>query len=155
MDWVQWIVAGTALYGAVLATAQQVSKRRATSPRIVVRTSNGFPVFGRTVGDPSILVEAANKGQVSVVVSSFGLRLPDGGTAVLLHSLTPSVLPTELRPGQGHTVCGPMHDLALTLAERGMTGQVKLVGFCRTQVDDEYRSKPFTFDVDEWSRSAA
>ncbi len=155
MDVVQWIVAGTALYGAVLATINHLSTKRASRPRVVVRTTTGFPVCGADIGEPSIMVEAANNGHVPVVASSFGLRLPNGDSVWLGHSWTLTGLPAPVLPGRSHMVAEPMKALALSLAHHGHTGRLRLIGFCKTEVGDEHRSKPFTFDVDDWLRSVA
>lgn len=139
--------------GVMLGIMSYRDKHRARRPAITVRVYNGFHTYGPDISDLRLFIEAANTGEKPVTLSSWGFKLPDGRTVVLMEPFTNVTFPHELLPGKNCSVAADVKDLARSLAQEGFGGKVKLIGFYRDQLDNEYRSPtPFNLDLIEWAK---
>jgi hypothetical protein len=124
-------------------------------PRIRVTASPGFLSQGAMTSPAMLILKAANPGHVPVTLTSFpSLQLPDDKQLILTEAQGDFNFPHTLAPGTACQVWREMKQVARELSNSGYTGQVKIVGEFKDAVGNSYRSKPFTFDVDGWTRNA-
>ncbi len=147
------VVAAVAVFGAVLSTLNFRAQRSHRLAGIKLKVSNGFPVYGPRLGDLQLQLDAINTGDRSVVISSFGFKLPDGDKRLYLIDPTfksVQALPHELPPHRNCLVGEDMRIIASNLAREGYLGTVRLVGFCTDQEGNEFLGQPWDFNVNEW-----
>lgn len=113
--------------------------RRERATRVVVKVSNALPMYGphNKPGEWSFEIEALNKSDHPVRVTSVGFELPDGRTLVQVERPFPSALPCDIRP----------HDSAMTLFEveqleaQGMDTFGEIIGFVNTSDGSRFASE--------------
>jgi len=150
-DWTHYI----AIYGALLATAvavyNGVSEWRARRPNVKVKVSLGLLTFPAGPSDAMIIIEASNPGHKAVTLSSVGFLLPTIGKVFIPGARGDVTLPCELSPESGCRVWIEARECTTRLRQMGLSGEVRIIGFYYDQVGRTYKSKPFKFDVDEWT----
>lgn len=150
MTWPAIVAAVAAVLTALTAMWRLFLRNR---PRVRVRTHLGAVAStDRSENRVALVVSASNKGPRAITVSVMGFLLPDGRELVFLRPFGNVSFPYELRPEKSCTIWPEIGQLASSLESQGFSGQVKLVGFCRDQVDRVYRSKAWKFDVVEWKK---
>jgi hypothetical protein len=114
--------------------------RRERQTRVQVKVTNALPTYGpeNRPGEWCFQVEAINRSDHPIRVTSVGFGLGEGNTVVQLQHPFPSALPHEIRP----------HDSGFTLFEvneleaRGMDTYGEIVGFVDTSDGNRFRSAP-------------
>lgn len=150
MDWTDLLTLAIASWGAVLATWTAVADRRHKRRQLKVRMSNGFPYYMGGIGDVILIVEAANSGARPVTVASLVITLPDKQQLILDPRISGLTLPHTLAEGQSCSAWIEARNAAITLARNGYSGRIRLRGVARDATGEIYRSKPFSFGIDEW-----
>jgi hypothetical protein len=119
----------------------------------------------------SAVLAATNPGHKTVLLQSAGLLLPNGQTVVYIRarpiwygnvtwsngpppSLDPPEdnhsLPYHLPEGEHHLLLNSANAVAESIRREGLSGQVQLRGFYLSALGTMYKSKPLTFDTEEW-----
>ena len=81
------------------------------------------------------MIEAANVGQVDVVISMFGVSLPGKSGQLVFPGIRPTVdLPKRLTPGQSATFAVPKALVVDGLQEHGYHGKVKIRPYVSDQL---------------------
>ena len=149
MDWVVWITALVALYGAALSTYTLISSRLDKRRRIKVELSKRFLPADVDALTPMVLfIRVSNPGHVPVTLQRPGIQLPNKRTWDPIFQPSDVHFPYELFPGQACTVWTPLVVFANQLKGEGLSGEVKLVGFCRDAMGTTHKGKCWEFNVD-------
>lgn len=146
------ITAAVAVYGAVLATLNYRQSRADKRRRLAVRLSWGFLTYGPGMGtqlsDQKCLITISNPGHAPATLRS--VHISGGRMSIPVPpECGEKRLPHEIPPGQGCTFWVGAADMARALASKGLKGKIKLRGVAADGTDEQFFSKPFTFDVDE------
>ena len=152
-----------AVYGAILSTILAIlevyrfrAEQREREPRIRVEIARGFMRQGDAVGPDLIFLDAANAGDKNVTLSFPALLLPDGKylmTPIPRGDESNVTFPCELLPGRSCSTWREAGNLARSLRKNGYSGRIEIVGEYRDAVGNSYKSKPFNFDIDYWSKN--
>jgi len=148
MNWTEVAIGVIALYGAILATAIALARRRECRTEIKVKVSSGFLTFADRLSDPMIIVEASNVGHRPVTLSAPFLVLPDGKSMVLLNVGSDVDYPHELVPGRNCRIWIEAESVAEELRRAGFSGKVMLVGAFRDQSGCEWKGRPYRVEID-------
>lgn len=150
------VVACVAVYGAALSTLNFREQRRNRRPAIKVTVAHGYFTYpvGPPLGALLLQLSAANIGERSVMLSSFGFKMPDGRSLAILEPKGVDRFPLELLPRRSCMIAEEVRGIAESLARAGYVGNVELVGFYRDQVGTEYVAEPWQFDVKAGLREA-
>ena len=151
MDWVVLITALVALYGAALSTYTLISSRLDKRRRIKVELSKGFLPTDVDPPKTMLFIQVSNPGHITVTIQPPGIQLPGGGTRVFRNPNSDVGFPHDLDPGKACTVWTPLAVLAKQFKEKGFSGKVELVGFCRDAVGTTHKGKRWEFNVDTQS----
>lgn len=160
-DIIQIIIAGIALYGAVISTYTLYSRR----PKVRVQTSTSF------IGEPGVgitsplflTMTAMNHGEKTVTLGYVGLNLPYKSLYHALFRRREKLklqfahpdelgcrLPYTLIPGSSFDYSQSFHNIAVSLLKSGYSGIIRVNAYYKDQVGNTYRTKKFSFDIDEW-----
>lgn len=140
-----------ALYGAALSTYTASVQRRDKKRRVDVTLSYGLVGIS---GVPGVLMEGKNSGERPVHISFGGISLPNGMVIALPASRFVQGMPHDLLDGKSLTAFASAEELAGHLREQGYTGDVVIVGVLRSALGVEYKSDPFTVNVELLQRRA-
>lgn len=152
MDIGGWLIAGTAVYAAVLSTYQEIVRQREKRPNLRVVTALGTNMGQSELG-PQIWIAVYNHNRRPVTISAFGFIIPpDKREHYMLNPPKPgsTPLPVDIPPEGNVAFFTEPAWIAGVLKDNGLSGQVSLVGFCRTALNKQYRSKPLTLDTEQW-----
>ena len=152
MDWPSIVTALVAVYGAIASTYSLLIRHMEKATRIRVDIKLGFVSFpsGHT-SEPMLFLSAANSGGKRVTLASQGFLLPQKrGRLISANPFRSVDFPHELAPGKSCEIWLAARGIAEQLRANGFSGSVKLVGFYRDQVGNEYTSKPYKFETDRW-----
>jgi hypothetical protein len=150
------LTATVAVYGAVLSTLNYRHARTEKARKLKVRLSGGFLTFGPGMGTSlsnyQCLIDVSNPGHTPVIVRS--VCLSDGKLTVIVPAENSEArrLPHELQPGQGCNFWIEAKDVAEGLAERGLSGTIKLWAVVRDGTGGEFQSDRIDFNVDDLRR---
>ena len=142
-----------ASYGAILSTYSIWSKRQEHKREVKVTLSFGFIKMG-TVSPPMLILSALNTGSKTVTLNSMGLILPE---KKYLHFTHPEniyvTFPHDLLEGKNVMVWITNKELAHDLKQEGYSGTIRLKGFYRDAIGNEYKSKTINFDIEQTSNA--
>lgn len=146
MEWTNWITAFFALYGAILSTHNLISSRRDKRRRVKVEFSMGL--WGGAPETTMLFLEVSNPGHIAATIQPPGIQLPKrGGTIVFPDPRSDVQFPHDLLPGKKCTVMVPLEKLKNQLKEKGFSGKVNLVGFCKDVVGTIHKGKSLKLDL--------
>lgn len=141
-----------AIYGAVLGTYNLYLRIQEKIPKVEVSLSLGFVGTPGVWTSPNLLSLTANNiGPTVVNLASAGLILPDNRkmTYVQPDEYTGGTLPARKSPGESLTISREYDNIKRQLREQGFSGEVKLKGFFRDQVGNEYQGKEIRIPLDD------
>jgi len=119
--------------------------------RLEITMRLGFMGQGASTSEILLYLEAANVGDRPVSISSLpSLLLPDEMQLVLIEAGKLVSFPYVVSPGQRCEVWQAAEGIARSLDEQGYAGEIDIVGRFKDDVGNEYKSKRFRFDIDEW-----
>lgn len=151
MDWTNIIIAVVAVYGAVISTYTLITQQKKDRPNLNVKVKWGLiPFTNGDVSEPQLFIEALNRGHTNITLSGQGFILPDNKTIVDPIPKSNVKFPHELKAGKGCSIWMDVIETAYKLKSNGYSGKIDLIGFYRDQIDITYKSKPFSFNIDEW-----
>lgn len=114
-DIAAWVGAGT----GTMALIWQAATWRRSKHDVKVNVSNAFPVYGSSLGDHWVKVEAVNTGSDAVTITGWGVGMGQGGSAVSVDQLPESTrLPHRLEGGGNAPFYMPAVDLRRQHHER-------------------------------------
>ena len=133
-----------------MSTYNLVVKYMEGRPSIKVEIQLGFLSYPLGQASEAMLfLSAANRGEKIINMSSQGFRIPNGCQLISAVPLSNVNFPYELLPRRRCQIWMETRKIAEQLKSAGFYGVVKLVGFYRDEVGDEYRSKAYKFNVDD------
>lgn len=146
------VTALVAVYGAGLSTWTFYHNRARTRIRLNIEIAMGFlPVMGSGLGPTNLILEVSNPGHRAVTVQPPSILLPDGRQVVFMNPNSEVEFPFELREGKNCHSWTPLRDLAIQIGDAGLSGTVDLVASVKDLVGNEFKSKKWPLDVDDWS----
>ena len=149
-DLAAFITALVALAGLGLSIYNFILARRDRLPRLRVKLQNGFLTADRSLSDLMLIIEVANPATTRVTVTSVGIVF-NTHLAVWPGRLPGTVaIPFDLDPGKNASFWTPLRNFAHSLYEEGYRRKVRLRARVSSAVGDEFTSRPFTLDLDEW-----
>lgn len=145
-----------AIYGAVLASWQQIRHYVEKKPRIHVRVSPGVMKIYSAL-EKIVALEAQNRGSIGVTFSSPpAFLLPKRNDSlqrkIIIRDPLDASFPCDLLPRKKVTVSMRACKLVQSLKEEGYSGTVSLTGLFVDDLDNSYTSKPFDFNIDFWGK---
>ncbi len=140
----QWIVtAAIAVYGALLSSYNAFVARRQNTRQITVTVNHGFLPTGPELGDPMLLIGAANLGHRAVTLVSVGLLLPDKQQLVLTSPEGTVQLPHHLTEGTSCKHWIPAAEIKRQLSSSRFSGTVMVRGFYLDALGKRHLSELF------------
>jgi hypothetical protein len=146
------VSAVAALVSLLVAAYFGWMQAHASDPKVVVTATTAFPTAGPAIGPPFYLVTVANRGMVTVTVTSVGFELAQNGeTLVSMDSRDPSgtpSIPRRLEPGMATSVVFDLAELGRVQREKGISRP-----FASTATGDRYRGRKVRGDkLASWAR---
>jgi hypothetical protein len=116
--------------------------------RLDVTLQTTMFTYGPDLGPRMVQVEASNPGDRSIRLVAAGIRLPNKKSLNIIAQLGDAVtFPYDLPEGRSCSVYIPYDELNLQLQSEGYTGRVKLRGFYRNDLGDEYLGPTWSFSA--------
>lgn len=146
------VVTGIAALAAVLTLLYKYIENK---PNVRVDLSGGvfspndYPTPFKPKGT-LLVMQASNRGNKSVTLSSPCIELPDKNKVLCPTALSDHSLPCLLSPETSCTAWVAGKDVALLLAEQGYEGKVKIRCLWKSEVGRTYKSKKRTLNIDEY-----
>jgi len=149
-----------AIYGAALSTilgaielyrfhVEQQEKK----PRVKVTLTTGLISQGNQVSPAILTLTAANVGRIPVTLTSIPSLYVSRDRKVILTEAERDVeFPHELLPGKSCNYWRDIKQLARELKRHGYSGRLKIIGEFGDALDNKYKSKPFSFDIEDWTK---
>ena len=154
MEWTNVVTAMVAVYGAILSSYTFIQQMKKDRPGLKVKVKWGMLTYQNgNVSDPMIFVNALNQGHTSLTLSGQGLELPNKETMVMPIPKGNVRFPHELDPGKSCQIWFEVKEVAELMKSKGYLGYTQVVGFYTDEVDRQFKSKPFKFNIDEFSNS--
>ena len=95
-----------------------------------------------------LFIEVSNPGQIAATIQAPGIQLPRrGGSIVFPRPRSDVQFPHDLLPGKKCTIMVPLAKLKNQLREKGFSGKVNLVGFCKDVVGTTHKGKRLKLDL--------
>jgi hypothetical protein len=155
MKWTEILTALVAVYGAVLATINLISRLRDNKARVRVKISTGFLEYGYgPLSEFMVFLEAANNGLKAVTLNSPFIRLPDGKQLIIRTIQSNVSFPYELVPGKSCRTWLEVNQLYRTLKSNHYRGKIKICAVYRDQLDTCYISKPIKLNTETLDNSS-
>ncbi len=147
------LTAVVALAGLILSVYNFYVNRKDKSPRLLAKLTNGFLTYGPELSDVMVFLEVSNPGEKAVKISAVELIWKKNKLVFVAGINGSTKVPFDLQPGDKATFWTPIQEVARTLRKQGGSGKESIKACFRTAVDQEFISKAFVIDVDEWTKS--
>lgn len=147
------LTALVAVVGLILSIYNFYVDRRDKMPRLDAKISNGFLTSGPEIGDLMLLLEIANPGEKVVKITAVEIKLKKHKLVFIRGIRGTERIPFELPPGNSATFWTPLKEVAFRLKEEGHRGRESIRACFRTAIGNEFISKKFAVDIDEWAKS--
>jgi len=136
------------IIGTIAGIVWKVHKWYEKRKKIKAEISYGFPTYGNSVGESSVLVTAKNIGGKTTTLTSAGFLLPRDDKLILMSPKNMTRLPHKLNPNESFVVFETVQKLKEQLEDNGYEDEIKIRGFFRDEIGEEYKSDEFTFEID-------
>ncbi len=146
------LVLGVAGFG--FGVYQYADKKKSQKIKLRVKFESGVLTYhSGNLSEPMLFIKAANIGDRSVTLNAphINVKHSDGGSLFTEYGAY-QTLPYTLESGDSLVVWYEIKPIAKALKRHGLAGKVKLGGYYTSQVGDEFKAKPYTLDVDDWSK---
>src|SRR5713226_8278612 len=124
IDWITFVTAGVAVYGAILSTYSAFSKW--VEDKRLLRIGIRYGIYPE---NPKVFISAVNTGKRPVVLSEKWILLPNKEKADYeeIQYIADEYLPLTLTEGGSCEFWTPARNLGANLKSRGLSGTTKLV----------------------------
>lgn len=146
-----WLVAAGTLAFTIYT---HFDRKKSQKVKLKVTFQNGMLTFhSGDLSDAMLFIKAANIGNKAVTINTphINVKHSDGGSLFTEFGAYQR-LPYVLEPGDSVVAWHEIKPIAKALKGHGLSGKIKLEGYFTSQVGDEYKAKPYTLDVDDWSK---
>jgi hypothetical protein len=151
IDWFEAVTAIVAVLGLLLSIYNFYAERKDKKRQVEVRLVVG--ILGRETGTPtppSLIIGVTNTGFRTVHITLAGIILPNKERVSLVVGPDAAMsYPQELTEGESRTFLMPLREVSELLRKHGLSGKVKLRGFCTDTLQKEYTSKLLRFNMEE------
>ena len=148
VDWLTFVTAGVAVYGAILSThnAYAIWRESRRTVKVGIR-------WGIYPDRPKVFLSAVNIGKRLVYLYGFWFSLSGKKIEGIIYQTNVDGMDTPFQLSEGRmferwTAARP---LARHLSKSGHSGTVKLVAYFQDHVGDLYRSKPLRFKIEDYN----
>jgi hypothetical protein len=141
-----------AVGGLCLSIYKLYLERRDKRTLLRSKISFGFPANKTNTldwNDVYLSLEVLNPSEKLVRVSQAEI-LYGKERILIIHSLGTHQLPFELPSGQSASIFVPANEFAMLLKAKGYRGEVKIRANFRDAIGNNYQSKKFAIDVNNW-----
>ena len=139
-----------AIIGVIVSIYSVWNARQQNKREVKVSLRYGALLLARPL--PRVILSAKNTGNKTVTLSSMGLILPrkENNYFIPHHPDTMGLVtfPHDLKDGKNCDVYLEPKNLAEELRLEGFSGKIKVKGFYRDAIGRKYKSKSFTFNID-------
>lgn len=146
MNIYQIIITLAAIWGAGLSTYIAIRSFKKEKPQIRVNLSYGSFVNGSRE-TPVFFLAAANIGNHTVTLSSYGISLPSKESLFFLGPDGLQKFPYELLPGREFSIQIKKSSIINNLKSQSSKGIIKISGFYIDDVHNYYTSKSLKFQI--------
>ncbi len=136
------------IVGTIFGIRNVLKNRR---PMLKVTLNNGMVTSGPHTSDIMFMFHVANIGEKPIIVSAIELVWRDQ-PLIIPHISGERILPTKLMPQEGVNFWHSLRNVAYVFLENGVTGIANVKARVRDAVGNEYLSKEFPLNIDEWTK---
>lgn len=146
-----WLVAAGTLFFTIYT---HFDRKKSLRIKLKVTFQNGMLTFPNgDLSEAMLIIKAANIGNKAVTINTPSINVKhSSGGSLFTQFGSYQRLPYLLEPGDSVVVWHEIKPIAKALKGHGLTGKIKLEGYFVSQVGEEYKAKPYTLDVDDWSK---
>lgn len=151
---IQIVIGFAALYGLIVSSYNLSINLRKSRYRVKVTLKRGYVVTQSSIendrnSENTLLLKAQNIGYRMVTLNSMGYKIPRiKRDLAILNPRSNVQFPFELKEGKDCIVWSEENYIKEKLRDKGLSGNIKLIGVYVDAIGREYKSKPLKYNID-------